>query len=238
MLTCIRALALLLLAGLLAGCQNSQVAKLYEGPERPVAEVVTVQIPETLEILSINGQRPSGVGNRLVSVGRVVHLVPGRYQIIAFYKDIWTPSGASTHEVLRSRPVIFDIEGHPGEGFHLEYEQPDTYEAARELAGNFSGWSRNRGSGERVATRPSDVARPSLFSSVVNTSVVNSSAEPATHVAPSDTNTTAVIEPDVEPAFAVPAGGVKDSAYLDMLKAYWSQASQEERREFLRWISE
>lgn len=233
MLTCIRALALLLVVGLLAGCQNNPVTKLYEGPERPVADVVIVQVPETLEILSINGQRPSGVSNRLVSADRVLHLAPGRYQIIAFYKDIWTPTGASTHEVLRSQPVIFDIEGRPGDGFHLEYEQPDTYQAARELAGNFSGWSRNRDSGERVTTRSSDVPRPGLFSGVANTNT-----EPAPHVAPSDTNTTAVVASSVKPAVAAPVGWVKDNAYLDMLKAYWSQASQEERREFLRWISE
>ncbi len=235
MLYGIRTLALLLIV-LLAGCQSSQVARLYEGPERAAGDVVVVQVPETLEIISINGQRPAGVTNRIISGDRTLHLVPGSYEIIVFYKDIWTPLGATTHEVLRSKPVVYDIDGRAGESFQLAYEKPETYEAARELASDFSGWSLNSASGKRTATRPSNVSRPGLFSGIAGDGV-----EQVSHVTPA--GAAAAVEPaaDAKPVVTTPVPTNKatnDSAYLDMLKAYWSQASQEERRAFLRWIAE
>lgn len=220
MLHVIRIASVLLLA-LLVGCQSHQQVKLYEGEARPTSELLIVSVPETLELMSINGQSPDGLGKRLISGDQQLQLLPGSYQLVAFYKDVWTPVGASTHEVVRSQPVIFDLQGAAGSQFALEYLLPQNYPEASALAGDFHGWSRNLASGEKQPSRASGLSRPSLF---------NRTAEPAA-VAP-------LAAPAAASTAAQPAAVAAESTYLELLKAYWSQASQDERRTFLRWVAE
>ena len=230
MLRWTRNLTLLLLTGLLAACQNSPVVRLYDGPERPTSEVTVVRVPETIEIMNINGQRPAGVNTLFSSGYKDLHLRPGTYQIVAFYKEIWDTDSTTSHVVLRSEPVIFDVDGRPGSTYHLEYEAPANVEAARAFADNFSGWSRNTASGERAPTRPSGTTRPGLLTGLAD------APEPVSSVAPAGATPAASPAPVPAPAAAQAAGA--DADYLARLKVYWSQASDEERRAFLRWVYE
>lgn len=203
---------------LLTACTGSPVIRLYDGPEKPDSEVTRVRVPETLEILNINGQRPAGVNTLFSSGHKDLHLVPGDYQIVAFYKEIWEPAATSSHVVVRSEPVVFDVAGTPGSLFQLGYDAPDTLPGARELANHFSGWSENVASGERQPTRPSGMSRPGLISGLTTEA------------------TAETVAPGAETAAGSPE--VDGVASLDMLKAWWSQASAEERSAFLRWVAE
>ncbi|MBA3979062.1 MAG: DUF2057 domain-containing protein [Alcanivorax sp.] len=217
----LRSATLILLALLLAACERSPVVRLYDGPQRPDSEVAVVRVPETLEILNINGQRPAGVNTLFSSGYKDLHLAPGEYQIVAFYKEIWEPDTTSSHVVVRSEPVVFDVEGRPGSFFRLGYDAPETLPAARELARNFSGWSEHIASGERRPTRPSGMTRPGLIGGLAS-----GATQPEAQAIPPAQTTPA------------PATANEDVETLDMLKAWWSQASAEERRAFLRWVAE
>lgn len=222
MLKIFRITGLLILVAL-AGCQSNQQVKLYDGPARTASELVTVDVPDTLELVSINGQQPDSLGKRLIGREQQLQLLPGSYRIEAFYKDVWTPTGASIHEVLRSAPVVFTVNGQAGDRFALEYTLPENHSDASALAKDFQGWSRNLASGER---------QPSL---AVTQSVGVAPAKPQ-GIAPLAGTASA---PTAAPTTATaPAATPDQAAYLDLLKAYWSQASEQERREFLRWIAQ
>ncbi|WP_223427923.1 DUF2057 domain-containing protein [Alcanivorax limicola] len=214
-------LALLVTLLTLAACASSPVIQLYDGPERAESDITVVRVPETLEILNINGQRPAGVNTLFSSGYKDLHLTPGNYQIVAFYKEIWYPDSTSSHVVLRSEPVVYDITGKAGEAFTLTYATPGNMREAETLARDFSGWSENRATGQRTATRASGMARPGLISNLTS-----GAAEPAAEtVAPAQAaRDTSPQNDDVET--------------LDMLKVWWSQANPEERRAFLRWVAE
>ncbi|MCK9469350.1 MAG: DUF2057 domain-containing protein [Porticoccaceae bacterium] len=233
MLHWIRNLAVFFSVGLLAACQSSSVVKLYDGAERPASQVAVVQVPETLDILTINDRSPAGINNSFVAGHREMHLSPGSYQIVAYYQEIWEPDTTSSHEVLRSEPVIFTLNSRAGGRYILEYNRPDDVDEARELAANFRGWIRDTATGERFDSEPSGMARPGLLSNVNIGGVAPVASNPV--VLPTPVNAPAATVPAPSP---VPTDSVGGNAYLDMLKAYWSQASAEERRTFLLWIAE
>jgi len=235
MLHWIRYLAVFFSVGLLAACQSSPVVKLYDGAERPVSQVSVLQVPTTLDIITINGRSPTGMNNSFVAGHREIHLSPGSYQVVAYYREIWEPDSTSSHEVLRSEPAIFTIEGRAGGRYILEYNKPEDVDEARELAANFRGWSRDLATGQRVDSEPSGMARPGLLSNVniggAAPVVSNSVVMPVSANAPAAAALPAPVQSEANSATG-------NNAYLDMLKAYWSQASAEERRTFLLWISE
>lgn len=209
---------------LLAACQSSAVVHLYDGPQLQDSAVVTVQVPEQLEVLAING-RAMERGYSLFSPILELKLAPGEYRIEAYYKELWETS-ADSHDVYRSEPVTFVVNGQAGERYQLSYRAPANADEVKRLAANFSGWSENLSTGERRATTESGLSRPSVLSSLTGRS--NSTAVAA--APPADTVLTT--------AAPAPVVSSSDTSYLDILKAYWSQANGEERREFLRWIGE
>lgn len=215
------------IAWLLAACQSTAVLQLYEGPELPDSAVLTVHVPEQLKVLAINGQ-PIERGYSLFSTGREIKLRPGEYRIEAYYRELWD-NNVDSHYTFQSEPVTFTVKGQAGERYRLTYEIPANADESERLAANFSGWAENVLTGERCETTASRLSRPSLFSSLTGSST-NSARAAVAPVAPA------------APAAPLPSKAdnksSSDISYLDMLKAYWSQASSEERREFLRWIAE
>lgn len=229
--TLIRLLLIGSLAWLLAACERSPTLRLYDGPERGRAEMLTIRVPEQLEILTINEQRVER-GNTLFATGyQDLQLAPGEYRVVAYYKELWDLE-LDNHAVYRSDPVTFTVDGKGGEFYRLAYDKPDNAREAEQLADNFSGWSENIATGDRRDTTASGLVRPGLFTGLVAGTTAAVAEQPAvTSVAPAS---------NAPAAPAAPAGnsGAADMGYVDMLKAYWSQASAEERREFLRWIAE
>lgn len=218
------------LGWLLAACQSDSVLRLYEGPELPDSALLTVRAPEQLELLAINGQHLSQ-GSTLFSSGQELKLTPGEYRIEAYYKELWT-TNVDSHYTYRSDPVTFTVDGEAGEIYRLAYEAPANAAEAERLAEDFSGWSENIATGERRATTGSNLQRPTLLGTLTSGSATPSPA-PATAIAPAGSSTpprASVTESDHESG--------AESGYLDMLKAYWSQANSDERRAFLRWIAE
>lgn len=240
---------------LIGACSRSPVVKLYEGPQKPESDLAIVRVPVELEVLSINGRRVEGV-NSLFSVGyKDLHLEPGKYHILAFYKDLWDID-ADTHDVIKSDPALFPLQAEAGHHYRLGFDEPQSIEQARELEKQFSGHILDVTTGEKTASRPSGVAfRSGLLGSIGDIAGVDTTTAAAADsqtdggqaVAPmpaeqeEDATTgetgTANPAPAVTGQANTEASGA-DSGYLDMLKAYWSQATPEERRNFLRWVSE
>ena len=60
-----RQLLCLAAAALLSACAQQAPVKLYSGAEQPASQVLVVEMPNTLEVLNINGQ-PAPEANRMV----------------------------------------------------------------------------------------------------------------------------------------------------------------------------
>lgn len=233
----LRALFLLLASSLLlAACATRPVVQLYPGAERPGSQVLTVRIPSPLEVFTINGKKVDSVGSFFSAGYTDVKLAPGRYEIIAYYEELWN-LGADEHTTVKSDPVTFVVDGKGGERYRLDYTHPDNADQARALAEQFSGWTENMATGQKTPTQDSGlVLQRGILAQLTGTQIVSASRNsvaPETQptVAPQDTPTKATAT-TVAPQAAAPA-----HSYLDTLKAQWNQATAEERRAFLQWIA-
>ncbi|MEE4251867.1 MAG: DUF2057 family protein [Alcanivoracaceae bacterium] len=204
-------LTVIALLVLLSACARSPVIKLYEGDELAPQQLLLVDVPMELEIVTVNERRLEGI-NKLFSFGdRTLHLQPGDYRIIAYYKNLFELSG-NEHEVVKSDPVLFRVNGQAGSRHRLAFEVPADVEAARQMAKQFSGYSIDLATKTRRPTQASGMMLSQGFLSVPT-------APPA-------------------PLYNSVAPASEGLSHGDLLKASWRNATAEERREFLRWIAE
>lgn len=215
---------IVLLSLLVAACSTSPVVKLYDGADRPAGELLTVRVPVELEILSINDRRIEGASTLFAYGHRDLQLLPGQYRIVAYYKNLFQLN-ADQHEIIKSDPALFTVNGNAGEVVALAFEKPANVDAAREMAKHFDGWTENLSSGERIASTPSGL--------ILNQGFIGLASTPA----PAATASTASVAPE-QPAASSSAESTVTTDVLDALKTHWQQASPEERREFLLWMSQ
>src|SRR5690606_10663840 len=98
-------------------------------------------------------------------------------------------------------------------------------DAARDMTKHFDGWTENLSSGERIASTPSGL--------ILNQGFIGLASTPA----PAETASTASVAPE-QPAASSSTESTVTTDVLDALKTHWQQASPEERREFLLWMSQ
>ncbi|MCC1496929.1 DUF2057 family protein [Alcanivorax sp. 1008] len=209
-LTAMRLTAITLFA-LLSACAQSPVIKLYEGSELPPQQLLLIDVPVELEIVTINDRRLEGI-NKLFGFGdRTLQLQPGDYRITAYYKNLFELSD-NEHDVVKSDPVLFRVTGQAGERHRLAFDVPADVEAAKQMAKQFSGYSVDLSTGQRRPTEASGMMLSQGFLSVPT-------AQPA-------------------PLYNSVAPAAEGLSHSDLLKASWRNATAEERREFLRWIAE
>lgn len=209
---------------LVSACATTPpTVKLYDGKERADQELLTVSVPVELEILSINDRRVEGAGTMFAYDHRDLKLLPGQYRIAAYYKNLFQLS-ADQHEVVKSDPALFTLDGKAGESWALNFDKPADVEAARTLARDFEGWSENLASGERRDSTPSGL--------ILNQGFIGlATAETATAPA-------AVSSVSPESTATSQADTANGDQVLDTLKQNWKSASPEQRREFLLWMSQ
>lgn len=237
----------------LSACAQNSVRKLYEGEDRPESEIAVLRVPVELEVMRINGRRIEGL-NLLFSPGKKdLHLAPGEYRVLAYYKKLWEMSGDG-HDVVKSDPALFVVNAEAGHTYELGFQQPQSLEEARQLEDNFTGYVLDTTTGETTPARASHLVFQSGIAGslgelagmeMVKTSGEPAGDEPSSTVAPlarSDDNDekeqNRKTGQDSSTETDEPAGDQEDTDYLSMLKAYWSQATKDERRDFLKWISE
>ena len=207
-----RTILILLTLMTLAACARSPDIKLYEGADQQAEKLLLVDVPMELEIVVINERRVEGV-NKLFGLGdRTLHLQPGDYRIIAYYKNLFELSG-NNHEVVKSDPVMYRISGEAGSRYRLAFDEPADVDEARKMAKNFAGYSLNLATAEQRPTEASGLMLSQGFLSVQSAPEVAS---------------VSTVAPETDSGLS----------HIDLLKASWQNATAEERREFLRWIAE
>ena len=208
----VAALAALLL---LAGCSSSMSnVKTWEG-DADSSQAATLEAPGEIQVQQVNGRT---LGNFLMDdLALNYDLLPGDNQVVFTYKTIWAKSevvrnGESKVHVVETAPQTVTIEARPGETYSFSFEAPGSRNEAEAFASDFS------------------------------TDIVNASGEVVASSTPWDGRSS---EPSRAHRSPVSKAKSDDSGSpengdepLAELKALWGEASEEERREFLRWAFE
>jgi uncharacterized protein YccT (UPF0319 family) len=225
----LRLLTVTLCALFLAACARSPVVQLYDGPAKADSQVLTVKVPSEIEVFTINGKELEGVNTFFATGFKELKLAPGRYEILAYYKELWQLD-VDNHEIVKTNPANFIIDGKAGDQWQLGFDKPQNVEEARAMEDSFSGWASNTETGEKVAAKESDLILNRGFLAPITGEEVTTAT--SNSIAPQ--NAAGANAAHAQKSTSVAPG----ASYLDTLKAQWKQATQQERREFLQWISE
>ncbi len=236
-----RALFCIFLAVFLTACAQQSNVRLYPGNEQASSNLLTVKVPQDLEVTSINGQRVPAA-NRLIGGEQALELLPGDYEIVVMYKRVFDIGGGMSHEVIRSRNAVVALGGNPGDVWTLHYADPDSLEKARELRNRFEVTAINQRSGERIASRAG--ARPtSPLAGIIG---VESSIDEgdnivmplqASSIAPAPRQQVSYTPAQPSPATNPAASATlpANDATMTTLQQLWLLLTPDSRQQFLEW---
>jgi len=237
-------LSLFVLAlAVLAGCASAPVA--LHDPDVPRSELATVVMPEQLEVASVNGLEIEGASGMMTRGEKTLELAPGRYELLVFYRELWELGDA--HEILRSDPALFVVDAAAGGRYRLDYDRPAGIESARTMAEDFTGWVENLATGERTPALESGLQfRRGLVPAltfddtlVPAAQVVDGQGVPPLPTADAPVPAAGVTSQPAPATMRQPEPeAMPEGSWLDLMKGFWSEASSEERRAFLRWLAE
>lgn len=201
-----RHLVLVLLLAMLAACSSNRLVQTYPGERLPNESLATLQVPDSIAMISVNGER---VPDYLLSNISVKYgLKPGPNKLVFQYESVWAKarSGQDSErsEAVVSKPREIDVTVKAGQVLSFKYASVENVRDARALAETFEAELVNKLG--RVVARSHDVT------------------EEKTQLAAGNTGTT------------VSNGSATDGLpALEAVKVLWKDLSQEDKKEFLRW---
>lgn len=126
----IQACFLLVAVVLLSACATTGPLKLYEGAERPAGELVQIQLPAQVEVMSVDGRT---LPSQLLRKDTQLALLPGEHVLGLRYVDIFQIT-ADQHEVVRSKQAALRFSGEQGTIYRLTSKVPKNLEEAKRFA--------------------------------------------------------------------------------------------------------
>ncbi|MDK8465963.1 DUF2057 family protein [Marinobacter sp. SS13-12] len=211
-------MAALSLLVVLSGCSSAMSnVKTWEG-DADDSRTAVLKAPAEIKVKQVNGRR---LTNFLMDdLALDFELLPGENQVVFTYKTIWAKSGVvrngeSKVHVVETAPQAVTIDVRPGETYRFDFEPPANRRDAEAFASDFSADIVNASS-EVVASASAWDGRP----------------------AKQTTAARAPVGSGVDNSSGVGCEVAEGEGTLEELKALWSEASEEERRTFLRWAFE
>jgi uncharacterized protein YccT (UPF0319 family) len=197
----------------LAGCSSSMSrVETWQGNPAQAVNAATLNAPGEIRITEVNGR---SVGNFLMDdLALDYALLPGQNDVVFVYKTIWAKTtvvdnGESKVDIVESKPQLASFDAKAGTVYQFRFDKPTTRREAEREVNDFSA---------KIVTSAGQVA-------TVSTNYVLSQALPARTPIPGTAG--------VQATSAAAQGNV-----LDTLKAVWANASDEEKKNFLRWAFE
>lgn len=120
----------ILVMALLAGCTAQEALKVYEGADRPVNELVRVTIPETIEVMSIDGKE---LPTSLLRKNNQLVMLPGEHVMALRYVELFQTT-ADEHDIVRSRQAALRFQMVAGEQYKLQAPVQKGRDQARQFA--------------------------------------------------------------------------------------------------------
>ena len=207
-------LAALLASVVLVGCASSAARiNTWEGNPQEATNPAVLTAPGEIQVMSVNGQSLTTylIDDLTLDYG----LLPGENEVVFTYKTIWAKAGVvdngeSKVHTVESEPQVARFEAEAGQAYTFSYDEPANRREAEALMDEFSA--------DIVTAEGDTVARSSKW-------------DGKSQVAPART------------PIPVSSAGSSDGASaggdtLEQLKAIWADATEEEKRSFLRWAFE
>lgn len=256
------ALCSFVLTLMLTGCGTTGVYQAYEGPTRPVDQIARLRVPHTIDVLAIDGDASKWYRPNIASDMTELHVLPGRHEIEVRYAEIWE-SDYDNHKTVRSAPVTLDVSAEAGQVFEIALTRPKDLEAAiafsqkpeitlheaavaldrpasepKEPERNVLNELRVRAQGDTLI--PSPAPRPKGPGPAQDDTAAPDASPAPVEPAPAP-DPPADAPEQTTPARVTPAPSESAPAEVPkvpILKHWWEQASEEERRQFLDSIQE
>lgn len=214
----VQALISAILMLVLAGC-SSAVTKLetWEGSPETAGNAAILSAPGVIHVSQVNGR--SMTNYLMDDLALDYALLPGENEVVFTYKTIWAKSGVvrngeSKVHVIESEPQVLHFEAAPNETYRFEFDRPESRRQAEEMLPEFSA--------AVVGASGQVLARSSSWSPDDSSLVARTPASGESGGLASD-------------AEVLPGS---DESSLNQLKELWENASEEDRKAFLRWAFE
>lgn len=119
-----------MLAMMMTACAAPGPVRLYDGAERPVAEVATISAPEQVQVMAVDGREVAGA---MLQRNQVLTVLPGERVFSLRYVQLFQIS-ADEHEVVRSRQAALRFMAEAGAEYRIEIDKQGSLEAARKFS--------------------------------------------------------------------------------------------------------
>jgi len=208
-------MAVVILA-MITGCSSGlSRVQTWEGTVDNADQVAVLAAPGAIKVREVNGQTMTEF--LIDDLSLDYELLPGKNLVVFTYKTIWSKAervdnGESKVHVVETPRQSITIDAVPGETYSFNIDKPENRREAEAKAKDFSV--------ALVNSRGQPVARSSAW-------MASDSRRALARRAPVAGSSSGEVPSDVPPA-----------AIMDQLKSLWGDASDEERREFLRWAFE
>lgn len=200
----------------LAGCSSTMGnVKTWEG-DADESRTAVLKAPAEIKVQQVNGR--SQTNFLMDDLALDFDLLAGENHVVFTYKTIWAKSGVvrngeSKVHVIETAPQAVTIDAEPGETYRFDFQPPANRKEAEAFAGDFSADIVNASS-EVVAAASAWDGRSSGQSAVARAPVGSGGGDSGS------------------------TGSAEGEGTLEELKALWGEATEEERRTFLRWAFE
>jgi len=206
-------LAALMMSVVLVGCASSAARiNTWEGNPQEAANPAVLTAPGAIQVKSVNGQNMTTylIDDLALDYG----LLPGDNEVVFTYKTIWAKAGViengeSKVHTIESEPQVARFSAEAGASYKFDYDKPSNRRDAEAMMENFSA-DIVTADGQKVASS-TDWDGKSAYTQA-RTPVFSSGESSGSSSATGDR--------------------------LDQLKTIWADATEEEKRSFLRWAFE
>lgn len=202
----------LVLSFTLVGCASSLTRiDTWQGDPSAAQNPAVLKAPGEIQVVSVNGRNMT---NFLISdLALDYGLLPGQNDVVFTYKTIWARTGVvrdgeSKVHTVESERQRVRFDAQPGAVYQFQFDRPSSRQQAEAMMANFSA---------AIVSETGEVAgRSELWDDQAVAEAVRTPLSSPVDGAESDVAGTP----------------------LDRLKSVWSEASEEEKRTFLRWAFE
>lgn len=206
----------------LAGCATGPRTVSLTGEDHlPAGQTARLEVPYTLDILSVDGDDFAPGMTLKVHRGHRLVLAPGPHTITVRYRDFFE---TNTDDMVRveGQPRRMSFELRKGRVYTIRHPSFDDPEEARSALNNMPLRIEEQRTG-RIESKTETVPNPRARFALVGEAPKNSAAAlPMT-------------DEDMKPA--APAETESEGiSSIDLLKFWWNKATEEERSAFRKWI--
>ncbi|WP_420195168.1 DUF2057 family protein [Marinobacter sp. GH_1] len=205
-------LVALMLSVTLVGCASSLTrVDAWQGDPEGAATPAVLKAPGEIQVAAINGR--SMTRFMLDDLALDYGLLPGETEVVFTYKTIWARTGVvrdgeSKVHTVESEQQVVRFDAQPGAEYRFRFDKPSSRQQAEAMMADFS-----------AAIIDSNGALVAESSKWDGASQGSASRTPLA-------------------ASGGSAGSEPGSTTLERLKALWEDATEEEKRTFLRWAFE